>query len=165
MLFMLRVIPRSLRSVFTCFPLGSPRRRIRQKLQLGGLLASVFLLGACNSVNTVERVQPQAIPDVVDFKRVISNPALQQIVSVVSVNEGTVSGDLMKVQVGLENKTYDYQNFSYEFVWFMKDGMQVKTPPSLWKPGQIQGRETIYISGIAPNPRVVDFQLNLLESE
>ena len=93
------------------------------------------------------------------------NPALQQIVAVVGVNEGKVSRDLLKVQVELENLTYDYQTFTYEFVWFTADGMRVTTPPPLWRPGQVQGRETIYISGIAPNPDVVDFQLQLLEAE
>ena len=126
-------------------------------------LTAILLLSACNSVNTVGRATPQSTPDPVAIKKVITDPDLQQSVSVVSVNQSHVSGNLLKVQVGLENLNYDYQSFSYEFIWFTKDGMQVKTPPPIWEPGQIQGRETIYVSGIAPNPNVVDFQLQLLQ--
>ncbi len=165
MSYTLRVIQRSLRSVSARLPSVLRLRNFKRKMQLGGFFASALLLGACNSVNTAGPAQPQAMPEPVDYKKVVTNPALEQIVKVVSINKGKVSGDLLKIQVGLENQTYEYQNFAYEFVWFMKDGMQVKTPPPMWKPGQVQGRETIYISGIAPNPRVVDFQLQLLESE
>ncbi|WOO41512.1 YcfL family protein [Rubellicoccus peritrichatus] len=124
--------------------------------------AACLFLTACNSVNTVERAEPQSNPNLIAIKKVITDPALQSKVSVVDVNEGTVSDDLLKIQVKLENLTYDLQQFNYQFIWIDKDGFAVTSPTPIWKAGQIQGRETIFINGIAPNPRVVDFQMKVL---
>lgn len=123
-------------------------------------LALLFVAG-CNSVNTVERANPQATPNLIAIKKVITDPALRYKVEVVDVAEGTASDDLIKIQVKLENLTYDMQQFNYQFTWIEQDGF-VATSPAPWRPGQVQGRETIFITGIAPNPRVVDFQLKLL---
>ena len=127
-------------------------------------LSSLFflILAGCNSVNTVERAEPLAQPNLIAIKKVITDPELRDKVSVVNVIEGTVSGDLLKIQVQLENLTYAYQLFNYQFVWIDKNGFQVTSPPPLWKPGQIEGRETIYLSAVTPMPSVVDFQMKLL---
>lgn len=123
---------------------------------------SFLLLASCSSVNTVERAEPLATPDPIAIKKVITDPALDDIVSVVNVIQGTVSGDLLKVQVQIENLTYAYQLFNYQFVWIDKNGFQVTSPTPLWKPGQIEGRETQYLTAVAPKPSVVDFQVKLL---
>lgn len=127
-------------------------------------LCGVLLLGACNSVNTVERADPLATPAYIADKRVITDPTLERRVSVLRVNEGKV-GDLLRIQIEVENKTYTAQVYNYEFVWIEQDGFQVTSPPPLWKAGQINGRERQFLTAIAPNPRVVDFRLNLLDRQ
>lgn len=126
-------------------------------------LAASLLLTACQSVNTVERAEPLATPDPVAIRKVITDPALRYKVSVVNVIQGTASGDLLRIQVQLENLTYGYQLFNYQFVWIDKDGFQITSPTPIWRAGQIEGRETIYLTAIAPNPNVVDFQVKLLD--
>jgi len=122
------------------------------------------LLAGCDSVNTVEPAAPKAEPNLIAIKKVETDPALAQKVSVIHVNEGN-QGDLLRVQVELENQNYGPEDFNYQFTWIEKDGFQGDTPPPLWKPGFILGREHIYLSAIAPNPRVVDFRLKLLSRE
>jgi len=132
------------------------------KILLPIFLAAAFWLAGCNSVNTVERANPQAEPNLIAIKKVVTDPVLADIVEVVDVNEGVASGDLLKIQVELQNTTYAMQQYNYQFTWIEKDGFVVQSPVSPWRPGQVQGRETVYITAIAPNPRVVDFQVKLL---
>jgi len=127
-------------------------------------LAILALLAGCDSVNTVEPAQPKAEPNLIAIKKVETDPALERKVSVVNVNEGK-QDDLIRVQVELENLNYGPEDFNYQFSWIEQDGFVVETPPALWKPGFILGRERIYLSAIAPNPRVVDFRLKLLSRE
>lgn len=134
-----------------------------KKIGFFSLLPLAFcIFPACSSVNTVERAEPLAQPDPVAIKKVVTDPALRDKVSVVNVIEGTASGDLLKVQVQVENLTYAYQLFNYQFIWIDKNGFQVTSPAPIWKPGQIEGRETLYLTAIAPRPSVVDFQMKLL---
>lgn len=123
---------------------------------------SLLFLAGCSSINTVERAEPLSQPDPIAIKKVITDPALRDKVSVVNVIQGTVSGDLLKIQVQVENLTYAYQLFNYQFVWIDKNGFQVTSPTPLWRPGQIEGRETLYLTAVAPKPSVVDFQMKLL---
>lgn len=123
---------------------------------------AALALSACSSVNTVERASPDASPDRIADKRVITDPTLARRVNILNVIEAH-TGDLLQIQVEVENRTYSAQDYNYQFVWIEDNGMQVVTPPPLWKAGQINGRERQYLSAIAPNPRVVDFRLNLLE--
>lgn len=122
----------------------------------------LLLLTACSSVNTVERAEPLATPDPIAIKKVITDPALRDKVNVINVIQGTVSGDMLKIQVQVENLTYAYQLFNYQFVWIDQNGFQITSPEPLWKPGQIEGRETLYLSAVAPRPSAVDFQMKLL---
>lgn len=124
----------------------------------------IALLAGCNSVNTVEPAEPRAEPNLVAIKKVETDPALANKVAVVNVNEGQ-RGDLLRVQVELENLNYGPEDFNYQFTWIEQDGFQVETPPPLWKPGFILGRERVYLTGVAPNPRVVDFRIKLLSRE
>lgn len=125
-----------------------------------GLLA---ILAGCNSVNTVEPANPKAQPNLIAIKKVETDPALARKVSVIDVNEG-MAGDLMRIQVQLENLNYGPEDFNYQFTWIDKDGFEAQSA-SQWYAKTIMGRETIFIPAIAPNPNVVDFRLKLLARE
>lgn len=121
-------------------------------------------LAGCSTVNTVERAEPEMTPDYIATKKVITDPSLADIVSVENVIQSTVSGNLLKIQVELKNKTNDYHRFLYRFQWFTKDGMQVTTAAPPWRTSQVEGRETVYVSGVSPSPNAADFRLELLDS-
>lgn len=121
-------------------------------------------LSACKTVNTVERAEPigQATP-VMD-RRIETDGGLSKIARIVDVREATVSGDILKVQVDLLNTRSSAKRFNYKFDWYDLEGMRVDTALSTWQPQQIQGKEVITLTGIAPTPRAKDFKLKLQES-
>jgi len=114
-------------------------------------------------VNSAERLIPNAQKNSIDLTRVTTDPSLKRKVYVVGMNESFVSGNMLKVQAELQNKTNSYQNFHYAFDWFNVDGMRVSSPTGGWRPSGIQARELKAISAVAPTPDTVDFRLKLRE--
>lgn len=136
------------------------------RLLVSSLLAAAALValpGCATNVNTVERAQSQATPDFVSDKRVVTDNTLARTVRVNSVNQATVSGNLLKVQATLENLKNNPRTIRYKFEWIDQSGMAVNSPNETWKTLMLQGRETTMISTVAINPRAVDFVLKLSE--
>ncbi len=136
------------------------------KLLLATSAAALALLGSgcATSVNTVSRAEPQASPSYVADQRVITDASLGRKVAIVSVNEAKVSGDLLKIQVTLENRSSKPQAFTYKFDWVANDGMELSAPTGGWKQIQLEGRETRAVSAIATSPKAVDFRLKIREN-
>ncbi|HND62896.1 MAG TPA: YcfL family protein [Opitutaceae bacterium] len=136
------------------------RLRVTGSLFVAGL---VLLLTGCTNVNTYERAQSQATPNYVADKRVITDNTLAGTFRVVSINQGTVSGNLLKIQATVENLKSSLRTLNYKFEWVDADGMAVDSPNETWKAIQFQGRETQTISTVAITPRAVDFRLKFRE--
>ena len=135
------------------------------KLALLTLLAAVGLLVGCaTNVNTVSRSESLANPEMVNDKRVITDSSLGKLLRIVSVNEATVSGNLKKVQVTLENAKNNARTVNYKFEWVNQDGMATGGTGEVWKPLHFAGRETKTISAVATSPQAVDFTLKLVEA-
>ena len=136
---------------------------------VGGLVASAALVvllalsGCATNVNTVGRAQPQATPDMVSDKRIVTDNTLARLIRVVSVNQTTVSTNLLKIQVTLENLKNNPRTIRYKFEWIDQAGMAVNSATESWKTLLLQGRETTTISTVALNPRAVDFVLKFSE--
>ncbi len=139
----------------------SASRLLAGSLFAAGALAT--LSGCATNVNTVERAQSQATPDYVADKRVVTDNTLARTVRVNSVNQATVSGNLLKVQATLENLKNNPRTIRYKFEWIDQTGMAVSSPNETWKTLIVQGRETTTISSVAISPRAVDFILKLSE--
>lgn len=128
------------------------------------LLSGTLLFNSgCTTVNSAQRTVPQALKNNVDITKVITDPSLKRKVQIVGINEATVSGNMLKIQVELQNRTNSYQDFHYTFDWFDVDGMLVSSPTGGWRPSGIQARESKSISAVAPTPDTVDFMLKLKE--
>ncbi len=134
-----------------------------RRLAAGAVLLGALALTGCQNVNTVERAQSQATPNYIADKRVITDNTLAGKFRVVSVNQATVSGNLLKVQATIENMRSSVQTLNYKFEWVDQDGMAVSSPNETWKAVRLQGRETTTISTVAVTPRAVDFTLKLRE--
>jgi len=137
-----------------------------QRLLTGPVLAAgllAVLAGCSTNVNTVERAQSQATPNYIADKRVITDNTLARTVRVDAINEGTVSGNLIKIQATVTNLKSDLRSVRYKFEWIDKDGMAVNGPTEGWRVLQLQGRETLDISSVAVSPRAVDFRLKFSE--
>ncbi|MBL9219725.1 MAG: YcfL family protein [Opitutaceae bacterium] len=135
-------------------------------LRLGGALAVTalaLLFGGCQNVNTYENAESRATPTYVADKRVITDNTLAGKLRVVSVNQATVSGNLLKIQATVENLSSKARTFNYKFEWIDQDGMAVNSPNEVWKALVLQGRETSTISTVAISPKAVDFKLKFRE--
>ena len=132
-------------------------------LFLSGCLAGSALLAGCAGMNTVERAEPTAQKQMVSDRRVIANPILNNRVSIVGINESTTASGFLQVQVEVQNRTRSLQNFSYRFEWFDPQGMQLSTSSSLYIAKQIEGRESLFISAVAPTTSAKDFRLKIVD--
>ena len=128
-------------------------------------LLALALVAGCEMVNTAERAEPIAQSDPVVLRKVQPDPSLKAQVQIISANQGVVSGDLLKVQVQVRNNIALRKSFNYKWEWYDQNGMVVDTPTTrLWQVMRLQPRESATITGVAPNPRVVDFRLKLVEN-
>jgi uncharacterized protein YcfL len=127
------------------------------------LTAALLLAGCGTTVNTVERAQSQAAPNYIADQRVITDRTLAAAIRVVAINQGTVSGNLLKVQATVENLKNSTKTLNYKFEWTDQNGMAVDSPNETWKQIRIQPRETTTISSVAVTPRAADFTLKLKE--
>jgi uncharacterized protein YcfL len=136
--------------------------RLAGNLLVAGTI--LFLAGcAAENVNTYENAQSQANPNYVADKRVITDNTLAGKLRVASINQATVSGNLLKIQATVENLSNSQRTFNYKFEWFDQDGMALNTANETWKSLPLQGRETTTISTVAVTPRAVDFKLKFRE--
>jgi uncharacterized protein YcfL len=130
------------------------------------LLAGAVVLPACSTVapvNTVERAQPVARRDMVPDNRVFTSARLNPHVRVLGVNQSTGPGGLLRVQVEVLNTTRSLQTFNYRWEWLDETGTIIETPTSTAVTRQIEGRESLLITGVAPNDRAKDFRLKLTD--
>jgi uncharacterized protein YcfL len=136
-------------------------KMLKQFSWILGAGAVVLAAGCATSVNTVEHAQATAVRQMVADKRIITDASLNRAVRVVGVNE--TPGEFLKVQVELQNTTSRMKTFNYLFEWFDDKGMQISTPTATYIQRQIEGRESIFISSVAPTPKAKDFRLKLIE--
>ena len=130
-------------------------------------LASTLLLavsGCKTSVNSVENAQKSGQRQMVADQRAVTDRTLGNRVSIVGVNTAMTPGGLLKVQVELLNKTRWRQGFSYHFEWFDENGMKLSTLTPAEIPSVIQGRESMFISSVAPTPAVKDFRVKFIQN-
>ena len=127
-----------------------------------GLAAGSSLWSGCTTVNTVEPAQTAGTRQMINDKRVITDTSLNSKVNVLGVNTATTEGGLMRIQVELLNRTGSMQNFNYHFEWFDQNGMQVNGTSTAVMSDQIGGKESKYISAVAPTLACKDFRLKLI---
>jgi uncharacterized protein YcfL len=137
--------------------------KTRIYLSLAGI--GLLALSGCTTVNTVENADKQGQRQMVTDQRAITDASLGRKVSIVGVNQSMTPGGLLKVQVELENRTRSLQRFNYRFEWFDANGMQVTTVASALLPDQIEGKESKFIFGVAPNPNCKDFRVKFIEAQ
>ena len=126
-------------------------------------VAGIALLTACSStVNTVERAAPVGQRQMVNDKRIITDAGLNRAVRIVGVNE--TPGEFLKIQIEVLNTTGSLKSFNYRFEWFDANGMQVNATSAPYLPRQLEGRESLFISAIAPTPTAKDFRVKLIDS-
>ena len=126
------------------------------------IVSLVVVFGSgCATVNSAERSAPLAQKNSIELTKVITDSTLKRKVQIVGLNEAIVSGNMLKVQAELQNRTNSHQEFFYSFDWFDADGMLVSSPRGGWRRASIQAREFKTITAVTPTPSTVDFRLKL----
>ena len=129
------------------------------------VIASALLTGGCKTtVNTVERAQPSAQREMVADKRILTDASLARKVYVVGVNEARNDSGVLQIQLEVVNQTRSRQRFTYHVQWFDGAGMQVSSTTGAILPCVIEGRETRFLSAVAPHPACKDFRVQFMES-
>lgn len=127
------------------------------------VLGLLCLVGCTTNVNTVERAVPNARPDRIEDRRIVTDRSLARKLEIIELNESQVGGNLLKVQALLGNTTSRERTFAYRFEWIGDDGMMLSTPSGGWRVLTLQGGEQTAVSAVATSPRAADFRLKLQE--
>ena len=122
----------------------------------------LLLQTACSTVNTVEPAQPVAQRQMLSDKRVITDTGLYGSVRPVGINVATVSTGLLQIQIEVQNLSSGDQAFAYRIEWFDANGMIIHTPLTTWIDRQIQGGETLSLTGLAPTETAKDFRIKFI---
>jgi uncharacterized protein YcfL len=133
------------------------------KTKIAALFAVALAVAGCqDTMNSVENAQKEGQRNMISDQRVVSDTGLNRKVGVVGVNTAMTPGGFLKVQVELLNRTGSLQNFNYHFEWFDQNGMQVNNASTAVSADEIDGKESKYISAVAPTEACKDFRLKLI---
>lgn len=124
--------------------------------------AAVLMASGCTNqqVNTVGTANPPIAPSVEDIRKITLNAPLDRRAEVTSVFVGT-DNDLLRVQANLRNNTNRPSWIQYHFDWFDERGLTIEGPADGTARTQLKAGERVNLSGLAPNPRAVDWRLTV----
>lgn len=132
--------------------------------RIGAVGVAALALAGCTTVNTVENALKEGQRNMVTDQRVITDTSLNRKVAIVGINQSVTLGGLPKVQVEVANTTRSLQTFNYRWEWFDETGTIIDTVTSTWLSRQIEGKESLFITGVAPKETAKDFRLKLIEN-
>ena len=76
----------------------------------------------------------------------------------------SMTSDLMKIDVNLNNDSSKVKRIAYKFRWIDREGMRA-WEEEVWKPLLMYENSNITVSSVAPTNKAVDFRLILLSQE
>lgn len=76
----------------------------------------------------------------------------------------TMTGDLQKIDVVLNNDSSQVKRINYKFRWIDREGMRA-WDEEVWKPLLMYENSNMTVSSVAPTNKAVDFRLILLSQE
>ena len=119
-------------------------------MKLIPVLLALLLLGGCASRGE----------DTEDYSELIhyENINLQGRLQIIDVVE-THAGDVMRVQVTLENPSAFRARYSYKFRWFDRNGLEISPEGAPWVANVLPSRSQTRAQGVAPNPSATRFEI------
>jgi len=118
--------------------------------------------GCVTRVETVEPAHPeapQAQRQTVTDKRVVMDPALEQVIHIVGISSTPGSGGFLRIQLNVQNLTDSPKQFNYRIDWFDRDGLELPMAASAPLPWMLLSRETSFLAATAPTPAAKDFRV------
>jgi len=133
---------------------------MKMRIGLGIALMVGLALAGCRRADTVyvgKTVDGQT------YRWIQTDNNLRYKAEIVSARRDRENG-LLRVQVDLRNTRYRTERIIYRFSWFDEKGIEVPSIQSTWTVRTLNGGETIQITGIAPDPRVTDSMISIMEA-
>jgi uncharacterized protein YcfL len=90
---------------------------------------------------------------------VINNSGLARDLEIAGMKSEN-PGNLMVVQVAVRSKSRDTVPIQYKFSWFDARGFEINANQA-WSPLIVYSKEMVTIRGVAPDPLVKEFKLNI----
>ena len=91
--------------------------------------------------------------------------SLSKNLEVVSVNQATANGDLLKIQVNLQNLSKKELNLNYKIEWMDEAGIVINDSSALWMPLYVRGAENVAVQSVSSTPRAKNFWLKLQKAK
>ena len=133
---------------------------MKRLLTLGAsALLAIAVAGCHRTVDTVQVGESLGT----QYNWIQTDSGLSQMAHVVSARKERVNG-LLKVEVEVINLREHDERIVYKFQWLDANGMEISSITNDWLPKVINGKESVMIAGIAPDPRVTDCRLKLQEN-
>ena len=90
---------------------------------------------------------------------------LAKNLEVISVNQATANGDLLKIQVNLLNLSKKEMNLNYKVEWMDEAGIVITDSSAVWMPLFIRGAENVAVHSVSSSTRAKNFWLKLQKAK
>lgn len=121
---------------------------------LWSLLLSLVLVGCAGK-------QPQLPEEDLAVLR-YDTASLSGAFELLEVNRAT-SGDIIRTQVHLRNKSAFSVDYQYKFRWYDRNGFEIAPEGEPWRPQRVPGKGEFRLQGVAPSAAAVRFEVWLRE--
>jgi uncharacterized protein YcfL len=131
-----------------------------------GCAAALLLQGGCATTSGMEvsgTVLVDTNPSVLHKSIVINNSGLAGDIEISDMKSDIV-GTMLLIQASIHSKRSDTALVQYKFDWFDTQGFEIPANQA-WKPLVLNGRETVTIQGVAPDPMARGFKLKIRAQE
>ncbi len=121
-------------------------------------LAGLFFVG-CSSTSATSKVANQSLslpPQVV-----INNVQLQKEVSIGIGSDRTNDNNILEAYVDVKSNISNSVTLQYRFRWFDKEEYEVGKNMSMWIPLFLEPKDSIKVTGVAPNDKADSFKFYL----
>lgn len=126
---------------------------------------AVFAVAGCSgpSVNTVENADKSAAMTILRDTRVDTDPAFADDFGVVRINTAENAAGLLRVQLEMENFSYDRLRVNALLEWYDASAMRLDTAGGGWQQYVFEPRESRSLLFTAPAREARDFRLKLIK--
>ena len=127
-----------------------------------GCAVAPLLLGGCATTSGMEvsgKVLVDTNPSGLYQSIVINNSGLAGDIEITDMKSDTI-GAMLLIQASIHSKRSDTLLIQYKFDWFDTKGFEIRTNQA-WKPLIINGKDTVTIQGVAPDPLAREFKLKI----
>ena len=122
-------------------------------------------IGCTNPVHQTTKKDPGDAGPLPELKRVYMSSSLSKNLEVISVNQATANGDLLKIQVNLKNLSAKEMNLNYKVEWMDEAGIVINDSSAVWMPLYVRGAENVAVQSVSTTPRAKNFWLKLQQAK